>query len=63
MHKHRRKQQGKFGHWPNANSKIPDACSDLIRSLGSRLIGDGPDFDYLRDQYLSKYCDESLSLQ
>lgn len=60
MHKHRRKQQGKFGHWPNANSKIPDACSDLIRSLGSRLIGDGPDFDYLRDQYLSKYCDESL---
>lgn len=62
MHKHRTYKRSGSHLWRNANSELPEFASKAITDL-FREVDWGDDFsvEYLREQYLSKYCDEDLT--
>lgn len=62
MHKHRTYKRSGDRRWRDANVRLPESASNLIISLLDEE-GWGNDFavDYLRSEYLSKYCDEGLT--
>jgi len=47
--------------WQNANRRLSESAVDQLVSLGSRVAGLNDDFvcQYLNDEYLSKFLDES----
>lgn len=61
MQKHNRKQYRKRTKKRNANGKLSESCTAAIRDLPRFLDGqEGFAYDYLRTEYLSKYCAEDL---
>lgn len=61
MHKHVSYKRGQRD-WKDSNARQPQSVRSAIRSLADRLSEiDGPfEVQHLRQEYLSKYCDESL---
>ena len=61
MHKHAHKRNRRRSHFLNANTPLSESDADTILNLMDGLDGqDDFALDYLRAEYLSKYCSEKL---
>ena len=47
--------KGPKRQWHNANRRVPDACTNLVKSLCDGIPGGTVATDYLRSEYLSKF--------
>lgn len=63
MHKHQQnKRSGRRVGWQDANHVLSESVAKSIVSLfGECQWGDDYSVEYLKSEYLSKYCDESLT--
>jgi len=61
MQKHRKKRYRGGRRFANANYLLPEAAQQLIRGIVDSLDG-GSDFatSYLKQEFLTKFCDENL---
>lgn len=62
MHKHLPYKRAGGREWLNANAPLdPSASKSIVDLLTGVDMGESFPVEYLREQYLSKYCDEGLT--